>query len=349
MDPGLRRGDKMRTIKMPELTRQLQILSEFCELKSWQFRLIDQFTGYLAEVRDGERSFITGAGPIPTFPLNVASFSEIARDKAHATTLLNDAGLATIEGDHFFTSAEKKGMRPDGRELDDALSYAESLGYSVFVKPNAGCRGLMADLVDSPENLKRHFADIAPLDHIAIVQAYTVAPEYRLFCLNGQVKFSYSKSVATLHGDGQQTVSALLNAYNAKFVDDPTRALSSHAPFLNERMKERGLNLQSVLPDGERLPLAARANLSTGGTLSDYRDEIEPAIQAWAEKVIKALPLPLCAIDLFATDGYANPEGYKIIEVNANPAFGGIYEAGHKDMVWALMSEASETAFKISS
>ena len=305
---------------MPELTRQLQILSEFCQLKGWQFRLIDSFAGYLAEVRDDERSFVTGAGPVPTLPLNSATFSEIARDKAHATTLLRDAGLRTIEGDYFFTSSDRRGMRPEGRELDDAIKFAQSLGYPVFVKPNTGCRGLMADLVDNEDNLRRHIAEISAIDHIAIVQRYTVAPEYRLFCLNGRVRFSYSKSVATLKGDGVSTVEELLADYNRQFEVDPSRAQAADAPFLIERLNESGLNLRSVLPFGERLPLAARANLSTGGTLSKYQDQIAPKIQVWAEHVLKAMPLPICAIDLFATLGYDQPEGYQIIEVNANPS-----------------------------
>ncbi|MDA9008383.1 hypothetical protein N9K16_00325 [Alphaproteobacteria bacterium] len=331
---------------MPELTRQLQLLNEFCQLKGWQFRLIDSFAGYLAEVRDGDRAFITGAGPIPTFPINSATFSEIARDKAHCTTLLRDAGLITIKGDYFFTSDDRKGMRPDGRELDDALAYAEQLSYPVFVKPNTGCRGLMADLVDSPENLQTHFKEISAIDHIAILQAYIVAPEYRLFCLNGKVRFSYSKSVATLVGDGKSSVEKLLADYNAQFAADPSRALSSQAPFLNERMGEKGMKLASILPEGNKLALAARANLSTGGTLSDYQDEIPSTIQEWASKVLTAVPLPLCAIDLFAPEGYDRPEAFQIIEVNANPAFGGIYGAGHRTMVWALLEEAAETAFK---
>ncbi len=334
---------------MPELTRQLQILNEFCQLKGWQFRLVDSFAGYLAEVRDGDRSFVTGAGPIPTFPVNSATFSEIARDKAHCTTLLRDAGLTTIKGDYFFTSDDRKCMRPDGRELEDALAYAEQLNYPVFVKPNTGCRGLMADLVDGPENLSAHFKEISAIDHIAILQAYIVAPEYRLFCLNGKVRFSYSKSVATLVGDGKSSIEKLLADYNVQFAADPSRALSPLAPFLNERLREKGINRASVLPEGDKLALAARANLSTGGKLSDYQEEIPAKIQDWASEVLRSLPLPLCAIDLFAPEGYDCPEAFQIIEVNANPAFGGIYEAGHKTMVWALLEEAAKIAFKINS
>ena len=159
------------------------------------------------------------------------------------------------------------------------------------------------------------------------------------------MRFSYSKSVVTLIGDGQSRIKELLAAYNDQFSADPSRALSADAPYLNERMAEKGLGLDSVLPEGQKLPLAARANISTGGSLSDYRDDIPPAIEAWAEKILETIPLPLCAIDLFAPSGYDQPQDFQIIEVNANPAFGGIYEAGHKDMVWALLEEASETAF----
>ena len=331
---------------MPELTRQLRILNEFCQLQGWQFRLIDTFAGYLAEVRDGNKSFVSGAGPIPTFPINSASYSEIARDKAHCTTLLRDAGLKTIEGEYFFTSSERRGMRPEGRELEDALAFAARLGYPVFVKPNTGCRGLMADLVDNEDSLSKHLADIATIDHIALVQRYTLAPEYRLFCLNGKVRFSYSKSVATLEGDGRSTVEELLDSYNRQFDADPARKLALNAPFLAERLRENQLSLASVLPKGIQIPLAARANLSTGGTLSEYSELIPPVVQEWVNKVLAVIPLPLCAIDLFAKQGYGRPEGYEIIEVNANPAFGGIYEAGHKNMVWALMEEAAELAFR---
>jgi D-alanine-D-alanine ligase-like ATP-grasp enzyme len=332
---------------MPELTRQLEILSEFCQLKGWQFRLIDRFAGYLAEVRDGERFFITGAGPVHTFPVNSATFTNIASDKAHTATLLRDAGFKTVEGEYFFTSADRKGMRPDGRELEDALGYAARLGYPVFVKPNSACRGLMADLVDNEVNLKRHIAGIRPIDQIVLIQKYTLASEYRLFCLNGKVKFSYSKSVATLHGDGRQTVEALLEKYNSQFSADPARALLPEAPFLNKRMREQGLSFDSVVPKGVKLPLAARANLSTGGTLSEYREDIPLSIQEWAEKILTVMPLSLCAIDLFALEGYNCPNGYQVIELNANPAFNGIYQAGYTHMVWALMSEAAEMSFSV--
>jgi cyanophycin synthetase len=86
-------------------------------------------------------------------------------------------------------------------------------------------------------------------------------------------------------------------------------------------LKDKGLTLDSVLPQGEILYLKDTANLSTGGTAEDVTDIVHPENKFLIERAARIIGLDICGIDVIApsVERPFKENGGMIIEVNAGP------------------------------
>ncbi len=186
----------------PVLPNTIRTLREACRGTGWSLTPIDQFSGYLVVVSNGRHEVMVGAGRLSAYPLNAATPFGVAADKAHCYAALERHGIAIPRGRHFFPSRAHRAARPDGRELGDAVTYAESLGYPVFIKPNSGSRGQLAAIIDTRDDLVHHLITIGQHGFIAaLVQEVLTGPEYRFFMLDGTVRFAYRKTPPPLGAD----------------------------------------------------------------------------------------------------------------------------------------------------
>ncbi len=88
-------------------------------------------------------------------------------------------------------------------------------------------------------------------------------------------------------------------------------------------IRERGYELDSILPEGEVLHLKTTANISTGGTAIDRTDEVHPQNIFLFERIAKIIGLDVAGVDIIAPN-VSEPlaeNGGGIIEVNAAPGF----------------------------
>jgi cyanophycin synthetase len=149
--------------------------------------------------------------------------------------------------------------------------------------------------------------------------------DYRVLVVNGKVVAAAERVPAHVVGDGTQTIRALIEQYNLD-----TRRGVGHTKVLtripDDAVTEAFLALnartfETIPADGERVPLRATANLSTGGTSIDRTDEMHPDNITACEMAAGVVGLDIAGIDVLTPDLSVpfRENGAVIIEVNAAP------------------------------
>jgi len=242
---------------------------------------------------------------------------ELACDKEDTKYLLEQAEVEVPRGDIIRRE----------RSLEEACNY---VGYPLVIKPVDGNhgRGITVDIQNYDDALAafNHAKDSSRSGAI-IVEKFITGEDYRLLVINHELVAAAIRTPANVIGDGKSTVQTLIDKVN----DDPRRGYGHENVLtkitVNELtktiIKDAGYNLDSVLPEGERLILKDTANLSTGGTAEDITDIVHPSNVAMAERISKIIDLDICGIDIM-TDDITRPlseTGGAVLEVNAGPGF----------------------------
>jgi glutathione synthase/RimK-type ligase-like ATP-grasp enzyme len=321
---------------------EIRFVEDACRRLGLTLTNLDPFSGHLARVSDGTASFLTGAGRICAYPLNGASVADIARDKAHTAALLQQAGFKVPEGRLFFISASHRALRPPGRELADLPDYAETLGYPLLVKPNDGSRGNLVEIVDDEAELTAYAGRAAARTGAILVQRIIDLPEYRLFLLDGEVRFAYRRLANELEGDGA-SVRDTLSRHNAACIAAGLSPVAEQCGWIRRQLDRLGLGLDDPLPPGTRFRPSPRGNISAGGRIAEFRQDVPPLVATWARRLFETLPLRVCAIDLFASE-ITDPDGFVVIEVNGNPSLTGVATLRRRDVVIDLWVEICRRA-----
>jgi glutathione synthase/RimK-type ligase-like ATP-grasp enzyme len=100
-----------------------------------------------------------------------------------------------------------------------------------------------------------------------------------------------------------------------------------------------------VLRLGDEIQVSPRGNISAGGRLLDYTEEVPDVWADWAGRVTAALGLRVCAIDFFAEPGSSRVDGLNLIEVNSNPNLDGLMATGREARVRAIWRQVARTYF----
>lgn len=327
------------------LSPSLSALAQVCREDGYTLSLIDEYSQQLVRVDNGAYFFFAGIGRVANYPLNTAVAASVAKDKAFAYQVLEKAGIAVPDYGHFFLEPLHQGLRGQSRERADAFSYAERLGYPVFVKPIDGSKGAFCDIAYDSEDLDALLQCIARFHHAVMIQRVLNGEDRRLFLLDDKAIFGYRRMRAALQGDGTSTVGQLLKRYNGEFVGQGVSDVKPDSPFLRETLRSRGWSIDHVLREGEEISVSPRGNVSAGGRLLDYSEDVPEAWAVWARRLAAALGLRVCAIDFFAEQGVSLAEGLRLVEVNSNPNLDGLIAAGHETQAHAIWRQVARTFF----
>ena len=240
--------------------------------------------------------------------------TDITSDKDRTKRLLDRIGLAVPRG----------GV---AKTLDEALRIARDLRFPVLVKPldaNDG-RGISGRL-DSEDDVRAAWP-VAVAEHpTVIVERYVAGRDHRVVVVDGRVVAVAERVPAHVVGDGRRTIRELAEEENRNPARDDSRPAYAHVPLPLDGLTEqflarRGLTLDSVPASGERVPLRATANISTGGTSVDRTDEIHPRNRALCELAASAVGLDIAGLDVLTPDISVpfDENGAAIVEVNASP------------------------------
>jgi cyanophycin synthetase len=240
---------------------------------------------------------------------------ELACDKEDTKFLLEQAEVPIPKGDIVRSEA---GLR-------DAV---DRIGYPLVVKPISGNhgRGITTDIRNWDDAVIALEA-AKKISRSVIVEKFITGDDYRLLVIDYKLVAAAKRTPAHVVGDGKSSIQQLIDAVNA----DPRRGYG-HEKVLTQIdvndltlgiLEEKGLSLESVLPDGQMLKLKDTANLSTGGTAEDVTDFVHPFNIFMAERIARIIGLDICGIDIMTSDiGKPLPEtGGAVLEVNAAPGF----------------------------
>lgn len=190
---------------------------------------------------------------------------------------------------------------------------------SVVVKPVEGEQGhgISVDL-RLPQDLEAAIQRARRFDERVLLEQFCGGKDLRVLVIDHQVVAAAVRRPASVIGDGQSTVEALVRKQSRRRAADTGG--ESRIPLDAETrrcVQAAGYDMDAVLPQGESLPVRMTANLHTGGTIHDVTEQLHPTLRAAAEQASRALAIPVTGLDLLvpAVEG---PD-YVIIEANERP------------------------------
>ncbi len=242
---------------------------------------------------------------------------DVASDKSLTNRLLDSAGLPVPRADVV-------------RDEDQAVAVARRLGFPIVVKPLDGNhgRGVHLDLrSDEAVRAAFHGALSQSRGGDVVVETYVSGNDYRCLVIGGRVAAIAERVPASVIGDGEHTVTELVDIANA----DPRRGIGHEKVLTRIRIDEaatelvraQGFALTDVPPEDTWIKLALTGNMSTGGTSIDRTIEAHPDNVEIAETAARIVGLDVAGIDFICPD-IATPvreTGGAIVEVNAAPGF----------------------------
>jgi cyanophycin synthetase len=241
--------------------------------------------------------------------------TDTASDKDLTKSLLSDAGVPVPKGVVV-------------RNVEDAVSAAERIGYPVVTKPLDGNhgRGVSIDLM-TPESVAQGFEEALRHSRRVIVEQCFQGRDHRILVVDGEVVAVAERVPAHVIGDGSRSIADLVEEVNR----DPRRG-SGHENVMTRIviddhsravLGKSGLTPESVPSAGQVVYLCDTANLSTGGTAIDRTDDIHPDNALIARRAARIIGLDIAGIDFIAPDitRSVHETGGGIIEVNAAPGF----------------------------
>ena len=242
---------------------------------------------------------------------------DVASDKELTNRLLAAAGLPVPKSEAC-------------RTADGAVKLAERFGYPVVVKPLDGNhgRGVGLDL-QNEDQVRAAFEDAQSEARgpWVVVESYLTGNDYRFLVVGGKMVACAERVPAHVIGDGERTVSQLVESTNA----DPRRGVGHEKVLTRIKVdesavalvKEQGFEMDEVPPEGQMVKLTLTGNMSTGGISIDRTDEVHPDNVDIAEEAAGVVGLDVAGIDFIAPDisQAVRETGGGIVEVNAAPGF----------------------------
>lgn len=240
---------------------------------------------------------------------------EIACDKEDTKNLLEAAEIPVPRGRICYDEEELKAV-------------ADRFGYPLVTKPVNGNHGKGATT-----NLT-NWTDLLAGFHAAqkyckgiIVEKFITGFDHRILVINYKFICAAKRTPAAVIGDGKSTIQELIDIVNS----DPRRGYGHEKVltqikvdhFTQNILTEKGITLETILPEGEELWLKPTANISTGGTATDVTDLVHPSNVFMCERIARIIGLDICGVDIMAPD-LSTPlmeNGGAILEVNAAPGF----------------------------
>lgn len=247
-------------------------------------------------------------------PYNV---SILAGDKGFTKRNLMMNGISVPIGETFLA-----------KDIDYIKKAFKVLNCPVVIKPVFGSHGYDVytdlkteeDVDNAIKNIIEHRGELTKI----IVEEYYAAQEYRVFVTRNGDYAVLLRDPAHIYGDGVHTIGYLIKKENYDRMNPRTNALCEILvdDELIKYLHKKGLSLQSIPQNGEKVYLRPNSNVAMGGICEDYTDRVHPSVIEIGLNVLKAFPgLPYVGID-FMTNSITemqNDDSYRIIEINTVP------------------------------
>ena len=217
---------------------------------------------------------------------------------------------------------ERAGLRVPCQALaadaEHNAAFMREVG-AVVVKPIDGeqGKGITVNLTSS-EEMETAIENASHFGERVLLEQFCEGKDLRIVVINHQVVAAALRKPATVVGDGQSTITELIEKQSRRRA--AATGGESRIPMDAETRRcvaSQGHGMDDVLPFGQSLPVRKTANLHTGGTIHDVTDQLHPVLRQAAEQASRVLDIPVTGLDFLvpAVDG---PD-YVIIEANERP------------------------------
>lgn len=243
-------------------------------------------------------------------PVNSITSAMLSRNKFLASKILAEHGVA---------------VAPQ-KELDnekDAVEFFASHG-EIVIKPKRNIGGKSVSILpSSAQEVVSAFDDAYKNDMSGspvkvIGEKFIGGVNYRLLVAGDEVVGAVMRKPAAVVGDGSSTISELIRMQSSK-----NKVAGRSEIRVDEqdelRLRIDGLDLGSVLPNGQEQFVRFNSNLTTGGSTVECLSDVHPDYLRMAVDASKALALQVAGVDLITPDITVFSHQAVINEVNHNP------------------------------
>lgn len=270
----------------------------------------------------------------PNLGLNTIGASAIAKDKDYASYFMKRLGYHVVpKSKTFFRDSWAKAMGEPDRNAHAAYQYAQQLGFPVILKPNSCTQGAGVTLVHNKAEFYRAIKVIFKQDKIVIVQPWVAGDVYRFLVMNKKLLWAYRCFPLSVVGNGTLTILQLLQQKQKQFVAQarPTK-INIQDPRIAEKLSKAGMNLETILDNGQQIFLLDNANLSAGGDSVDVTRQVHSGFKKIVVQLTKDMGLQLAGVDVVVAGSInATPKKYWILEINYAPGLDYYPETGRTD------------------
>ncbi|MEN9314043.1 MAG: hypothetical protein RIS35_436 [Pseudomonadota bacterium] len=236
------------------------------------------------------------------------------------------------------------------RDENQAIAAAGVIGFPLVVKPVASGmgKGVCADVRTLDECRRAYHAAAKHALRGVLIEGHVPGDDHRLAVFGGRLAWVVLRRPASVTGDGSRSIEALIADENARRNALPASEKGGRYPIkvdaeLRHHLQKQGLELESVVADGQLVRLGSVANVARGGTYEDVTQRVHPDNVAMAEGIASALRMDAIGIDFLTPDITRSwrevPSA--VIEVNETPGAGTAHYCGR--VLDRLFNEGIET------
>jgi GNAT-family acetyltransferase (TIGR03103 family) len=198
---------------------------------------------------------------------------------------------------------------------EDNAAFLAAHG-SLVVKPVDGeqGQGVAVDL-RTPLDVQDAIERASTFDSRVLLESFHPGFDLRILVIGFAVVAAAIRRPAEVIGDGQHSIGELIDAQSRRrqAATEGESRIPKDAETLRT-LHAAGVDYDSVLTAGQRLPVRKTANLHTGGSLEDVTDILHPVLADAAVKAARALDIPVVGLDLLVPA--ADQPEYVFIEAN---------------------------------
>ncbi len=220
-----------------------------------------------------------------------------------------------------------EGKRFEVNDLEGILAYAERLQEPLVVKPDAGSEGKGVYCGIKHEDIAYVTKELAKNFRSLVIERQIIGNEYRIFATRDNFIAVIMRRPASVLGDGKQSLAELIEEKNIGRQSKSAKPLT--CPFIKievdnvvqKHLAKKGLSLDYVPPENERVYLRENSNISTGGDAIELTAQIHLSVRETAFRALKSIPgMAYAGIDLITEDITQRiGNQYAILELNNKP------------------------------
>jgi glutathione synthase/RimK-type ligase-like ATP-grasp enzyme len=278
--------------------------------------------------RGGRRHFAFGYD----VGLNSAMAHRIANDKSATSEVLTLSGVDCIAHTLFLNPRLNEYVAAKG-SWEAMLDLLAAHRQGLVVKPNEGTSGRSVFHVTDKPSLELAASRIFSANQsVAIAPYVEIDEEVRVVLIDDDPAIVYSKSRASVTGDGKHSLLEL--ALAAIPAERRAAVFSGMAGDLDR------VELETIVPAGERRVLHWRHNLDAGAVpvLLDKGTTREACV-ALAIKAARAIGIRFASVDVVLVDGR-----WHVLEINSGVMMEALGKH-HPELVYATYSAALDKVF----